>query len=37
MTFVTVMFLLVCVALTAGYFPALRATRIQPSTALRCE
>jgi putative ABC transport system permease protein len=37
MTSVTVMFLLVCVALTAGYFPALRATRIQPSTALRCE
>jgi predicted permease len=36
-TFVAVMLLLASVALMAGYFPALRATRIQPSAALRCE
>jgi predicted permease len=36
-TFVAVMFLLISVALVAGYFPALRATRIQPAIALRCD
>jgi predicted permease len=37
LTFVGVILLLACVALMAGYFPALRATRIQPSAALRYE
>jgi len=36
-TFVAVMILLISVALVAGYFPALRATRIQPAIALRCD
>jgi len=36
-TFAAVMILLVTVATLAGYVPALRATRIQPAVALRCE
>src|SRR5215831_1873124 len=36
-TFLAVIFLLVSVALVAGYFPALRATRIQPAISLRCD
>jgi putative ABC transport system permease protein len=35
--FLGVAFLLVCVAVFAGYVPALRATRIHPAVALRCE
>ena len=35
--FIAVTLLMVCVAIFAGYLPALRATRIQPAVALRCE
>ncbi len=36
-TFLAVILLLLSVALIAGYFPALRATRIQPAVSLRCD
>src|SRR5215475_13866110 len=36
-TFVAVCLTLIAVAVFAGYIPALRATRIQPAVALRCE
>jgi len=36
-TFLLVILLLVTVALLAGYFPALRATRIEPAVSLRCD
>jgi ABC-type antimicrobial peptide transport system permease subunit len=36
-TFLAVIVLLVTVALFAGYFPALRATRIEPAVSLRCD
>lgn len=37
MTFASVIVLLIFVAVFAGYVPALRATRIQPAVALRCD
>jgi len=36
-TFVAVPILLACIALVASYIPARRASRIDPSTSLRCE
>jgi ABC-type antimicrobial peptide transport system permease subunit len=36
-TFVAVPALLSCIAFFASYIPARRASRIDPSTALRCE
>jgi ABC-type antimicrobial peptide transport system permease subunit len=36
-TFVAVPALLVCIAFLASYIPARRASRIDPSTSLRCE
>jgi predicted permease len=36
-TFVTVPILLACIALVAGYVPARRASRIDPTSSLRCE
>ena len=36
-TFVAVPILLACIALVASYVPARRASRIDPSTSLRCE
>jgi ABC-type lipoprotein release transport system permease subunit len=36
-TFVTVPTLLACVAFLASYFPARRASRIDPNISLRCE
>jgi len=36
-TFVAVPILLTCIALLASYVPARRASRIDPSTSLRCE
>ena len=36
-TFVAVPILLACIALVASYVPARRASRIDPTTSLRCE
>jgi ABC-type lipoprotein release transport system permease subunit len=35
MTFASAAFILVLVAIAAGYIPARRATRVEPATALR--